>query len=201
MVKKITKIANAQSKAKKIKLLFKTYEKTFRSYKDMSDFKEPVVFLIRRTRKVEFFDNATTGEFTFEHSNKKDRTIELEPQFLHTFDYGKRTFKGYILHEDYPRPLPEEPIVNSELYLISMDKALHDIRKHQADLERGIGLKWKQILIGLAILAGVIFGIQLLAKIMGFDIDLFPFGNKETAQAVGTAVTNTPDIINPAVTG
>lgn len=184
-----TKVQKAQSKAKRIKLLFKQYDKTFKSYQEMSDFKEPIVFLMRRNRKVEFHDKATEGTFMFKHSNGKDLGIVLEPQYLHTFDYGKKTFKGYILHEDYPNPLPEEPTVSSDLYLISMDKALHDIRKHKADEEKAIGLKWKQILIGLGIVIAIIGGIKILGGLMGVDIDLWPFNNQQ-AEAVGQQVVN-----------
>ena len=46
-------------------------------------------------RRVEFYEDATHGEYAFNHSDGRKRVITLDPTFLHTFDYGKRTFKGW----------------------------------------------------------------------------------------------------------
>ena len=133
-----TKLRKNQSRAKRIKILMKNYEGRFKSYQEMSNFQEPVVFLIRGNRKVEFYDNATQGKFVYTHSDGKERSIDLDARFLHSFDYGKRTFKGYFISEDSPTPLPENPVVTGEMFQMSTEKTLNDFRKWKADETRAI---------------------------------------------------------------
>ena len=169
-----TKIQEKQSKARRIKLLLKKYDKTFKAHMEMSNFKEPVVFLMKRNRKVEFYENATQGSFKFERTDGREGNIELAPEFLHTFDYGKRTFKGYLCHEDYLTPLPESPVIMADMFNIAQEKTLHDVRKWKKDEQAGIGLKWKQILIGIAILVAIPLGAKIIGGLFGVEIDLWP---------------------------
>ena len=107
--KKSTKIQKKQSRAKRTKILLKQFEKKFEGdYLGMANFKEPVIMLIRRTKKVEWYDDANVGYFTFAHTDGTKREVKLDQEFLLTFDYGKRQFRGYIIHEDFPTPLPED---------------------------------------------------------------------------------------------
>ena len=147
--KKRTKLYKKKSLAKRIKILLKHYDGRFKSYQDMANFQEPVVFLIKNN-KVEFFDNATTGAFQFEHSNGSRRVINLGPEHLKTFDYGKRTFKGYIIDENTPTPLPEKPKVTAEQFQWAVDKTHHDIMNHRAKELSARGDMWWKILVGIA---------------------------------------------------
>jgi hypothetical protein len=186
-----TKIQKNQSKAKRIKLLFKKYESTFKKYNEMANFKEPCLFLMRRNKKTEFYEEATRGEFKFVHSDGKEGKIVLAPEFMLTFDYGKRTFKGYICHEDHLTPLPENPIITADMFNMAQEKVLHDIRKWKDKEEAGIGLKWKHILTGIGIILAVVIGGQLIAGLFGIDIQLNPFATPpqevgQLAEAVAT---------------
>lgn len=143
------------SKAEKKKILFKKKKRFIKEYKEMTAFSEPILILMRRNQKAEFYENATQGKFEFEHSDKTERYIILDTKYLQTFPYGKSTFKGYICHEDHPLPLPNEPEVTSETIGIAIDKTLNDIKKWKAQEIKAKGeLIWK-IAIGIAIIIGM----------------------------------------------
>lgn len=146
---------NKKSNAKKIRLLIKKQKGLLWAKKSMVKFKEPIVFLMRRTGKIEFYENATSGEFEYEHSNGRTNKILLSPEYQHTFDYGSTYFKGYILHEDNATPLPDKPLVSAELFSIALDKTLHDIKTWKAkELEAKGQLIWKiGMAVGLVIVA------------------------------------------------
>ena len=178
-----SKIHEKQSKAKKIKILLKSYKTRFKSYQEMANFKEPVLFLMRNTRKVEFFDNVTTGWFQFNHTDGTMRKIKLGPEGLHTFDYGKRTFKGYIIHEDNPIPLPERPVITAEQFQWAIDKTHQDLINHRAKEYDAKGKMIWKILIGIgAIILALAFAKMLVP-------DLFNFGaSKQVVETVATQV-------------
>ena len=137
-----TKVKTMQTKAKRIKILLKQHKGLWGKHQELAEFEEPVLMLMRNNRKIEWYDKATQGKFLYTHTDGKERAIELSPQFLHTFDYGKREFKGYICHEDYPTPLPEIPIVTGEMYQMGIEKTLNDMKKWKADEARALGDMW-----------------------------------------------------------
>lgn len=182
-MRKQSKINEKQSQAKRIKILLKTYEKKFKGdYQDMANFNEPVLFLMRNTRRTEFYDKATTGWFQFEHTDGTMRRIKLNPEFLQTFDYGKRTFKGYICHEDHPTPLPEKPVVTAEQFQWAIDKTQQDLLDHKAKEYSARGEMWWKILLGI----GVLVVLFALAKMI--VPDLFSFGGGGAKQVAETTV-------------
>lgn len=184
---KESKIKEKQSRAKRIKILLKSYEGRFKSYQEMANFKEPVMLLMRNTRKTEFYDNVTSGWFSFTHTDGSGRNIKLSPEFLQTFDYGKRTFKGYICHEDYPTPLPERPIVTAEQFQWAIDKTQNDLQNWKAKELGARGDMWYKILIGIAIIIGVIGFIKLIVP----DFTIFGIGGGgEVKEVVKTVVEN-----------
>ena len=125
----MSKILEKQSRAKKIKILLKTYNRRFgKDLKEMSEHKEPVLMLMRNTRKVEWYDDASKGWFRFTHTDGTERRIKLSPEFLHSFDYGSKNFRGYLLHEDHPTPLPQKPVVTVETFQMAIDKTQHDLQ-------------------------------------------------------------------------
>ena len=82
MKPKESKIKENQSRAKKINILLKNYDKRFGSYQEMANFKEPVALLMRNTRRTEWFDDVTSGWFQFVHTDGSTRKIKLSPEFL-----------------------------------------------------------------------------------------------------------------------
>lgn len=154
------------SEAKRIRILFKKQKALFRAKEALSDFKEPVLFLIRRSGNVEFFEEATKGKFIFEHSlDEEDRYLILEPNNQVTFDYGTKRFRGYICHEDYPLPITViDPILTTEVFHMAIEKALNDIRKWQAtELRAKADIIWKA-LAGIALIGGVYVLYKMLVK-------------------------------------
>jgi hypothetical protein len=135
---------NPKSRAQKIKVLLKKYKKWSGEYYDTKDFKEPALLLLRRTNRVEFFEDATQGEFYFEHSDGSQRMLLLNPRYQQTFDYGKKTFRGYICHEDQPLPYPTNVELTSELVTLSHEKTLNTLKEWKAKEIKAKGdLVWK----------------------------------------------------------
>lgn len=179
-----------KSKAEKRKTLFKKKKTLFRNYYETGDFKEPILILMRRTQQAEFFENATKGEFLFEHSDGTDRTILLNQKYMQSFPYGKKIFKGYICHEDNPIPLPSEPEITAETVGIAIDKTLNDIKKWKAEEWKAKGNFYWKLIMGIVAL----IGMYILYKLI---INPTP---EPTDQAVITAVKNTTVQVIPQPT-
>lgn len=126
----------------------------FHTKESLTSFKEPVLFLIRRNKNVEFFEDATKGNFIFKHSDGNTRETYLDVSGQLTFDYGKKKFRGYIIDEDNPLPLPENPRVNVDAINGIVEKATMDIKKLNLKGQE-IKLKtWK--ILGFFILGAII---------------------------------------------
>jgi hypothetical protein len=177
----------AESKAKKRKIIFKKYKKLFRSYFETANFEEPVMILMRRTGKAEFFEKATAGEFKFTHSDGEERNIILTPRFMQTFEYGKNQFKGFVCHEDFPMPLPEDPVLTTEMMGIIIEKTLNDMKKWKTEEWKAkTNFYWK-VIIGIAILAGM----YILYKML---IEKQPVTPQEVSNATDIARTTIPGL-------
>lgn len=124
---------DTKSQARKIRWVFKKYKKLIKKYYETSNFKEPILILMRRNGKATFFENATKGQFDYEHSDGTTRFLMLTPEKRQTFEYGQKEFKGYICHEDHPLPLPEEPLITTEMFGLAIEKTLNDIKKWKAE--------------------------------------------------------------------
>lgn len=148
---------------KKIKNLFKKYKKTFGTYKSIAQFKEPICILMRTTNKADFYEDVKTGEFTFEHSDGKTRSILLTPKNIQTFDYGNSTFRGYVCHENFPLPLPQEPLATVEEINIVINKTLNDMKKWKAMERKALGDLFYKIAVGIAIIILAIVAYKLVA--------------------------------------
>lgn len=160
---------NPISRAKKIRILFKKNKGLIKDKEAMTEFKEPVVMLMRRSRAVEFFEDASKGEFIFKHSDGKTRSIYLEPSQQVSFDYGKRKFRGYICHEDYPLPLPEIPIVTADTINMIVEKSMMDLKKLNERAEE-IKLKTYKMLIWGIVICGILYMLwksHAIDKIIG----------------------------------
>jgi len=152
-----------KQEAKRIGMLFKKHKKLFKSYYETASFKEPVLILMRRGNKADFLEKATAGEFEIDHSDGSKRVILLNPKNLQTFDYGSKTFRGYICHEDFPVALPEEPLVSSEMFNIAVNKTLNDIKKWKAqEIKAKTDFIWKAAM-GIALVIAAYALYRLLA--------------------------------------
>lgn len=118
-----------KSRAKRVRMLLKVNRGLFKDKEAITDFKEPVVMLIRRSRAVEIYQDASKGNFVFKHSDGYTREIYLEPSYQLSFDYGKKKFKGYICYEDNPLPLPENPLVSVGTINDVVEKSNLDIKR------------------------------------------------------------------------
>jgi hypothetical protein len=127
--REIASAKEPKSRATRIRMLLKKNKEVFKDKQSITDFKEPVNMLIRRSRAVEFYEDASKGSFEFTHSDGTHREIYLEPSQQVSFDYGKRKFKGYICHEDFPLPLPEVPIVTADTINSIVEKTMMDMKK------------------------------------------------------------------------
>lgn len=154
-----------QSRARRVRMLLKKNEAVFKDKKVLTDFKEPILQLIRRSGEVEFYEDASKGSFVFKHSDGQDREIYLNPSGQLTFDYGKRKFKGYICYEDSPTNLPEHPRVTAETINGIVEKATMDMRKMNSRKQE-LQLKTIKVLGMLALGAGLLY---ILYKIHAFD--------------------------------
>lgn len=143
------------SQAQKINKLLIKKKKLFQNKTTTIPFKEPTLFLIKKDRTVEFYEKATSGTFKYEHSDGEEREIILDPRYKLHFPMGDQTFTGYILHEDNPIPLPQDPVLTSEIYNISIDKTLNDIKKWKATEYTAKGnMIWK-IALGICAIIGM----------------------------------------------
>ena len=149
-------IIEKQTKARRIKNLLRKHKRFIGTYLDTVDFEEPIMMFARRSGKVEWYERATQGQFRFKHSEGDERFITLTSKKLMNFDYGKKTFKGYWCHEDYPTPLPEEPVVTAEIFTIAQEKTLNSINKFEAQKLRATGDMWKKVLLAIAVIIAII---------------------------------------------
>lgn len=111
---------------KRLKILFKKYKTAMKTKKNIVNVVEPVLLLMRRDNSVEFLEDVDTTPFTFRHSDRTYRKVELPPSLIQKFPYGNSEFKGYILHEDCAFPYPQDPIIHAELMQMGYDKIISD---------------------------------------------------------------------------
>ena len=146
-------VTETQSRAKKSEVLFKKHKALMKEYYRFVPFKEPMMFFIRRTGKVEMYENVTLGRFCFTHSNKEERYIIIDRNQLE-LKVGDKKFKCYITHEDFPFPLPETPLLTTEMFDVTIDKTLHDRKDwEEKTLKARADLIWK-FAIGIAVVIG-----------------------------------------------
>ena len=114
--------------------------------RSLAEFKQPILILIRTNQKAEYFEDATSGIFEYQPTdkNKKDmERITLQPSKLINFDYGEENFKGYIHHEGDAFSYPHDPLMDIENYSITIQKTLSDRDKLEASRLRAMGRRWE----------------------------------------------------------
>ena len=177
-----------KSRATKINHLFMKQKGIIGTYQKLADFKQPALILMRNGKRGEFYENATTGRFEYTHSNGEDMHIDLNRHFIQTLDYADREVQIYFCHEDYPFPLPHEPIITAEMKKLSDEKILNDYRKWTAEEYKAKGDMWWKILIGIAACGLVYMLIKMLTG----------GGEAEVAEPVKQTVTQ---VANATVLG
>lgn len=180
-----------KSRARRVRMLLKKNEAVFRDKQKLTDFKEPVLQLIRRSGSVEFYEDASKGSFVFKHSDGRDREIYLDPSGQLTFDYGKRKFKGYICQEDTPLPLPENPRVSVDTINSVVEKVGLDMKKLSL---RGkeLQIKTLKVLLWFVLGAALLF---ILYKIGAFQQIINLVTGSHPAPIVDTGGGSAVDII------
>lgn len=153
----------------------------------LTEFKEPVVFLIRQNGDIEMEEDIRKKEYHYTHSNGEKRVIKLNEKKMKNMNHGKYRFKCYILDEDNPLPLPEEPIITIQEFTENIEKA----NSNQKLLEAQAKLK-KATLGGWATIA-IIIAITIILLVV-----LWP---EQTPTVVKTIVTNISNItqVNPTI--
>lgn len=189
----IIDVEQPKSRATRIRMLLKKNQAVFKDKQALTEFKEPVAFLIRRSGSIELYEDASKGVFSFKHSDGNNTEIYLEPSQQKTMDYGKRKFKCYILDEDNPLPLPQKPLimagtVNEIVEKVGLDMKKLNTRKEELRIK---GIKT----IGWLILAG--FTLYILYKTHAFDkIIGFITGNPYTPPITNTGGTVVQSVAN-----
>lgn len=180
-----------QSRATKRNMIFKNVNKLLGNQRAITNFKQPILFLMRNNKKIEFHENATKGTFTYQHTNGEKRTIHLTGQGLYDFQYGGKTFAGYICHEDIATPLPENPIVSTEIMGQAIEATTAVNKKW--DLKKAESTK--ELMKGIAIVLAVIIGGGILLYILAPQ--LFEGTITQTVQNVTQNVTQNISQIPP----
>lgn len=180
------KVLNQESK--KIKLLLKKYQIGKKKKLRLIPFDQPIVFLIRRGRKVEFNEaKKDKSKFKYIHSNGEERDVDLKDGHIYEFDYGENKFKGYIHHEDWGIPLiPEEPLVEFKQQKNMVHNAMSAELKWKAEEKKAYAAQLK----ALAGLAAVVVGGFILFRLL---VPSTPAPAEQ--QAVTTMIENTSTII------
>jgi len=191
------KIEERKSLANRTKIIIKKNKRLLKAKKQLANFKEPVLYLMRRSNHVEFYENATAGKFIFKHSEGDSREFMLDPRYLQTFDYGKERYKGYIIHEDNALPYPQNPLISSEIFTFILMKTAHDTLSHAAKeiKETWAGRKSMILWIGLTI-AAVIIAIALAENFSpGTITGLLGKAPKETTNIIIQNITETGRLV------
>lgn len=172
-----------KSQAKKIRNMIQLQKGLLKQKQKLADFKEPVIWLMRRNGDIEFYDNATKGRFFFNHSDGDERNIELIQSQTRNFTYAGRRVRVHVLHEDYPTPIPEDPVITTEILSISQQKIMQDLNKFRAqEMKIRSGATFK-LLIGIAIVvAAIALGLTVIPSSFWDKI----FKAKEQAPALGS---------------
>jgi hypothetical protein len=162
----------------RLRILLKKSKGFIQDKKDMRPFKEPIVFLIRRGGKVEFYEGIKEDVFRFTHSDNEEYDIQLRTFPPLTFEYGSTTFRGYVLDEDNPFPLPQKPKLYIDQFKMIIEKVWVNVQSRKALETKAITGLLKMVVIGIA----VIIGGYILYKTM-------VRGDTETAKVIAENAT------------
>lgn len=150
----------------KLDLLHYKKQKAFRTIQEMTPVKEPLVKLLRQNGEIENYEGIQGKKFTYDHTDGSTRTIQLNEKYLLTEQWGKYRTKLYILHEDHPTPLPENPIITIEAFQENIEKANtnSEALKAQASLKKANMEGWAKIIMWTGIAIGGILLVYFMFR-------------------------------------
>lgn len=159
LIKKLKEKDEKISKASKVRALLLKQKGLFKKKQSLTDFQEPVLFLVRQNGMMDIYEKATAGKFVFEHSNGKSRFIELRPSDQITFPYGDKRVRCYLANENRPYAGWDDPIVDGESVMLGYEKTKATDLKYQQAIERlkNAGkMTWVWIIIGIAVAVAIV---------------------------------------------
>lgn len=163
---------------RRLNALYRKYKTGMKAKYDIAPFQQPCLQLERTDGSIEFYDKAIAGVYTFEHTDETRRHITLKGQ-PKTMKFYNESIKIWTCHEDFPFQIPQNPLVDSELFTLSKDKDLNDTINYKAKELKAKGEMIKQIGVTIAILIGII----VLAKMLVPDL----FTGNTAKQVIETA--------------
>lgn len=144
-----------KSQATRIKNVMVKYKGWRKARYETTNFQDPVLFFIRRSGETEIYENATSGNFNYIHSDGSRRFINIIPSKQLKMGFADRKIKYYWCHEDFPFPLPESPEITTQQVNDIIEKSQADIRKWETQQLRAKGDYWWKIGGAIAIIIAV----------------------------------------------
>lgn len=159
----MAKIAKPErnSETEDLRRLFTKHKKLLGKELIFEPFEEPIMLFERENGTVEFKEKATTGRYNFTHSNGEERYIIIKGR-PKNFVFGHKTVRGYYCHENYPFPLPEEPILTTEEFNLIIEKTLHDKKEWETKLTKERNKTIMTVAYAIAIIIGCVILYKLL---------------------------------------
>lgn len=134
-------------------------------------FKEPLLFIVRATGKVEIKEGQGVGLVKIMRSDGNMGMITLSPQKLLSFRWGDDMFKAWIIYENAATPLPEMVIHDSKELYDNYKGLQVNYQASEQTLTRGKELPNIVLYLGIGI-AAILFvtfmwGGEFLATVFG----------------------------------
>lgn len=179
-----------RSEAQERRTLFKKYKKILGEEERLSNFKEPAAILLRRSGQGEWLEGVTKGKYAFTHSDGSRRFIIITGK-PNDMRYAGRLFKLYVLHEDFPIPIPEDPLITTEQVSLMLEQALIGSQKIRAKDWEGKNNMIKIIIWG-------IIGLIVAVIVYKLVVPANPQVAQTIAETVKENITNASTIIKDA---
>lgn len=147
-----------------IKTLIKEVNTLIGKKKQLARFKEPVLYLIRRTGEVNFYEDVPEI-FAFKHSTGEIIEVKLHPVKKLRFNYADIGFTGYIHYEDAFLSEPQEPLADAQIITDYYKKALMDTKTYEEQrkmLKEKSGGKIGIILAVAVVIIAIAFGLNMI---------------------------------------
>ena len=186
---KIGTIKSLNEEFRRIKNPLRIYKRFLRKNRDIVKVKEPVLLFLQGN-KVKTYEGVRKGRFKYKHSNGTIKYLNITPQFYRDWDYFGNNIKLIFATEDGAFPFDEDPVIYADEFDKYDTKIRYDTMNYRAAEIRAGALKWKSILIGVAIIVAAILGGMYLLKQL-------ESGNPAPAKAV---IQNVPALINQSGT-
>lgn len=155
--KKLIEQGYVISNAKRVYGTIKKIKKGLREVKKLVPLKEPILYLHRRNGRVEVHEGANGNRFIFTHTSGETRYVELRPSDIEVYDYFGNMVRGYDVHEDRPFAGWENPEVDNESYIRTIEMSKQNRLEYEASLLKAqakVRLTWLWIIGGIILAIG-----------------------------------------------